>query len=104
MEIQGKLIQKLSPVSGISGDKGWTKQEFIIETEGKYPKKVCIAAWGNSIKELDSVSVNSNLTVSIDVESREFNNRWYTDVKAWKIVGQSKPKDEPNAEIDSLPF
>ncbi|MFT4025038.1 MAG: DUF3127 domain-containing protein, partial [Flavihumibacter sp.] len=88
MDLNGKLIQLLGVQTG-QGKTGnaWKKQEFILETGDTYPKKVCIAVWGDKI-DMSQFQVGQQLTVSFDVESREFNGRWYTDVKAWKVVPQ----------------
>ena len=89
MELQGKVVSLLPEQSG-QGQKGaWRKQEYIIETQGQYPKKVCLAVWGDRIDQY-GLKVGDNITASIDVESREFNGRWYTDVKAWKIEKQGE--------------
>ena len=118
MEIEGKVIQILEPVTGEGRNGPWKKQEFIIETQDQYPKKVCIAVWGDKI-DLTSFSENEMVKVYVNVESREFNERWYTDVKAWKAekMGQEEvPETEgsiptadflPDAnpeEPDDLPF
>jgi len=84
MEINGKIIKLLSEQSGESAKGPWRKQEYILETEGQYPKKVCFMAWGDKIGEF-AIKEGANLVVSIDLESREYNGRWYTDVKAWKV-------------------
>jgi hypothetical protein len=84
MEIKGKLIQLLQPQTGEGKNGPWKKQEIIIEIPGQYPKNVCIAIWGDKINE-SQLQVGNELNVSFDIESREFNNRWYTDIKAWKI-------------------
>lgn len=57
---------------------------MIVETDGQYPKKICISVWGDKINE-DQLKVGNRLKIDFDVESREYNSRWYTDVKAWKI-------------------
>ncbi|HEY1054814.1 MAG TPA: DUF3127 domain-containing protein, partial [Emticicia sp.] len=49
-----------------------------------YPKKVCISAWGDKVSE-QMLVVGKEVNVSFDIESREFNGRWYTDVRAWKV-------------------
>ena len=84
MEISGKIIELLPEKSGESANGGWRKQEFILETEAQYPKKICFMVWGDKIDEF-KIQQGENLEVSIDVESREYNGRWYTDVKAWKV-------------------
>ena len=86
MEITGKLIQKLPGKSGVSSSgNNWSKAEFVIETVEQYPKKVCANLWGDRARALDQFQEGSLITVSFDLESREFNGNWYTDVKAWKV-------------------
>jgi hypothetical protein len=98
MEINGKIIELLPEKSGEAANGPWRKQEYIIETGGQYPKKVCFMAWGDKIDQFD-IKQGENLVVSVDLESREFNGRWYTDVKAWKVsragedAGESYPSD-----------
>ena len=84
MEISGKIIELLELKSGQSANGEWRKQEYVLETEAQYPKKVCFMAWGDKIDQFD-IKKDEQLTVSIDLESREYNGRWYTDVKAWKV-------------------
>lgn len=84
MELTAKLVQILPLQSGTGRNGEWRKQEIIVETEGQYPKKVCISIWGDKIDN-PALQIDNLLTVSFDVESREYNGRWYTDVKAWKV-------------------
>lgn len=85
LEIFGKLIQ-LNPVITGSGQRGeWKKREMIIETSEQYPKKICILCWNDKAERVESLPVGSELKVSINIESREYNGRWYTDVRAWNI-------------------
>ena len=84
MEISGKIIELLPEKSGQSANGEWRKQEFILETGAQYPKKVCFMVWGDKIDDF-KIQQGENLSVSIDIESREYNGRWYTDVKAWKV-------------------
>ncbi len=62
----------------------WKKQDFVIETDGQYPKKVCLTIWGDKFNET-FLTIGNELLVSFDAESREYNGRWFTDLKAWKI-------------------
>ncbi|UZD21768.1 DUF3127 domain-containing protein [Algoriphagus halophytocola] len=114
MELSGKIIQKLPEVGGKSkSGNEWRKQEFILETPGQYPKKVCVALWGDKIDQF-AINNGEDVTLSVDVESREFNGRWYTDVKAYKVVkngSESAPPQMPEVdtfhsegEEDKLPF
>ena len=85
MEIKGRIIEILPLKTGQSANGEWRKQEFILETESNYPKKICFMAWGEKIDEF-AIKQGETLKVSVDLESREYNGRWYTDVKAWKIA------------------
>jgi hypothetical protein len=90
LEITGQLFQILSEQSGTGKNGIWRKQEFVIETTADtYPKKVCFTVWGDRISQLSSVNNGDNLKISFDVESREYQGRWYTDLKAWKIESTS---------------
>ena len=82
--VTAKLLYSLPEQTGTGKNGQWKKQDIIVETEGQYPKKVCISIWGDKINE-SQLQVGSQLSISFDVESREYNGKWYTDVKAWKI-------------------
>ena len=84
MEIKGKIIEILPEKSGQSANGEWRKQEYVLETESNYPKKICFMAWGDKIDEFN-LKQGETVEVSVDLESREYNGRWYTDVKAWKV-------------------
>ena len=98
MEIIGKLISKLELQSGI-GKTGnsWQKQEFVIETIEQYPKKVCANLWGDKIDVLSALAIGDTVVVTFNLESREFNGKWYTDVRAWKIEKQGVQPAVPSA-------
>ena len=84
MEIKGKIIEILPLKSGQSAKGEWRKQEYILETDSQYPKKICFMAWGDKIDQFN-INQDDIVEVSIDLESREYNGRWYTDVKAWRV-------------------
>ena len=84
MEIRGKIIELLPEKSGQSANGGWRKQEYILETGGQYSKKICFMAWGDKIDQYN-IKQGETVEVSLDLESRGYNGRWYTDVKAWKV-------------------
>ncbi|WPR75174.1 DUF3127 domain-containing protein [Algoriphagus sp. NG3] len=102
MELTGKIIQKLPEVGGKSkSGNEWRKQEFILETPGQYPKKVCVALWGDKIDQF-SINAGETVTLSIDVESREYNGRWYTEVKAFKVENKGGASAAAMPEVDSF--
>ena len=118
MEVKGKVIQLLPLQSGMGKKGPWKKQEFIIETQSQYPKKVCLSVWGDKIDQF-GISVGQQLNASVELESREYNGRWYTEARAWKVEknsagtaeGPPPLTDEPyvadgnnNNTADDLPF
>jgi hypothetical protein len=113
MELKGKIVQILPPQTGMGKKGQWKKQEFIVETQSQYPKKVCLSAWGDKIDQFNLV-VGDTVNVSVELESREYNSRWYTEARAWKLEKSSSGSmappvgDEPftpdGGASDDLPF
>lgn len=92
MEIKGKLQIILPVTEGTSKNGPWKKQEFVIEvTEGKFPKQIHMNVWGaDKVDDFKKYKIGDMLTCSLDISSREYNGRWYSDIRAWKIqVGDS---------------
>ncbi|MBL7831040.1 MAG: DUF3127 domain-containing protein [Saprospiraceae bacterium] len=92
MEIKGRIIQLLPMQSGEGKNGTWRKQDYVLETMDTYPKKLCFNAWGDKIDQF-AIKQDEVVTVHFDIESREYNGRWYTDVKAWRVdknIGSSE--------------
>ncbi len=102
LKISGNVIELLQEQTGQGRNGTWRKREFILETQDQYPKKICIVQWGD---EIDSagLKVGDNITASIDVQSREYNGKWYTDVKAWKIEKGSGNSSTDMPSIEDMP-
>jgi hypothetical protein len=85
MNTKAKLVQIL-PLQTVMGKNGeWKKQDIVVETNEQYPKKIHISIWGDKINE-KQLFVGNVLDIYFDLESREFNGKWYTDIRAKKIV------------------
>ncbi len=103
LKVTGVVQDILQEVSGQGKNGTWRKREFILETQEQYPKKICIVQWGD---EIDAVNLKQGeqITASIDVQSREYNGRWYTDVKAWKVERQAGNGTEaPGPDFNDMP-
>jgi hypothetical protein len=88
MEIIGKVAQLLPLVTGQGKNGEWRKQEFIIEiADGQFPKKICFSLWGDKIDQA-GLGLNETVKVFFDIESREYNARWFTEARAWKVEKQ----------------
>lgn len=112
MNLKGKVIQLLPVETGAGKNGEWKKQSIVIETEGQYPKKVCVSLWGDKV---ETVANGAIVDISLDLESREYNGRWYTEARAWKVdaVGgnqapsQSSPQQsapQQGGDDDNMPF
>ena len=124
MEITGKIIQVLPEVGGVSkAGNEWKKQEYVLETHDQYPKKVCFQIFGADKIAQAAIQPGEELTVSFDIDSREYQGRWFTSINAWKEAApmgvtpdnfapasaptapaSSAPDFGPANPIDDLPF
>lgn len=119
-EAQGVIVQLLPEQTGTGKNGQWIKKDFVIETKDQYPKKISFSAWGDKAEQLKTLSVGQSVNVAFNIESREFNGKWYTDLRIWKIdsmAAGSTPAAplnniteadfqaaSSNSELDELPF
>lgn len=92
-----KLATVLAPKSGKS-QKGndWVAQEFIADTLEQYPKKICFQLFGEDrVKSLENMHIGEEITVDFDIESREYNGRWFTQCNAWRLTKANAQKQAP---------
>jgi len=81
MNVIGEIVDVLPVQSGEGKNGAWSKSTYIVETGGQYPKKIAVCIWGD---KLGILSKGNKVDFSIDIESREFNGKWFTEVKAFK--------------------
>ena len=123
MEFEGVVYKILPATQGTSARGEWKKQEVIFELPNEFSRKVCVIFF-NKESDVARLKEGATYVVSVNIESREYNGRWYTDVRAWRV----QPKQEevpaapsmpdmppfgdepayaaptPAAEVDDLPF
>ena len=100
MEITGKVVRLGGLTEGTSARGPWRKQDLIIETDEQYPKTVCLTCWTNQIDEIQNMVPGQAVKAQIDISSREFNGKWYTDVRVWRFdpvtaTAASAPAPQP---------
>ncbi len=84
MEITGKIILALPEMTGTSkAGNAWKKREYVLETQEQYPKKVHFDFFGERADQYP-LSVGDTIKLSFDIESREYNGRWFTSIRGWK--------------------
>lgn len=87
-EITGKIIAVLPTRSGTSArGTQWSSQTAVIETHEQYPKRVAFDVLGDKITEFN-LQVGEEVTVSFDINAREFNGKWFNSVNAWQVIRQ----------------
>ena len=86
LEITGKVIQILPLLEGVSkAGKPWKSQMFVLETGGQYPRKVPIKLFGDTVDRFP-LQVGQDVTASLDIDGREWEGKWFAEVRAWNIV------------------
>ena len=98
---RGTVIRILPIQEGVSkSGNAWRKGAFVIETESQYPRTICFNIWNNRIDEFP-LTEGDLVEVRFDVESREYMERWYTDVTAYSV---SKVDQTAAAAPEADPF
>lgn len=122
MDFEGTVLTVLPVVKGTNARGEWIKQEVIFEQPGEFNRKICVGFWGDKAAEAGILRPGEVVNISANVESREFNGRWYTDVRAWRMTRKAPAAAAPapdalppldtfvpeepadSKEVDDLPF
>ena len=100
MDIVGKIIQVLPLQEGVSKTGNpWKLQSYVLETQEQYPRKVCFEIFGEDRIKNNPCNVDDIVTVSFDIESREYNGRWYTSIRAWRVQQGNVIGQQPAAPV-----
>ena len=104
MEFTGKIIAILQPRGGVSKASGneWKAQEYVIEDHGQYPRKMCFDVFGADKIEQFNIQMGEELTVSFDVDARQWQDRWFNSIRAWKVE-RVQAQDVPAADVTGFP-
>ncbi len=102
MEFEGIVYRVLPVQKGTSARGEWKKQEVVFEMPNEFSRKICVTFFGDRAADAASLREGDRVNVSVNIESREYNGRWYTDVKAWRIQ-KSAPAQSAAAPMPDLP-
>ena len=105
LKIKGRLLQVNEIVKGTSqAGKEWQKLEFIIETFEQFAKKICFTLFGDKTALINGIKINESITVHFNLESREYNGKYFHNLNAWKIeTEQADAPIEQAQVIEDLP-
>lgn len=100
MDATGKIIAILPANSGVSQRTGnvWCTQTFVLETIEQYPKKIPFEVFGEDRIKQFNIQMGETLTISFDIDGREYNGRWYPSVKCFNVVHQGQQQVAPQPQ------
>lgn len=125
MEFEGTVYKIMPVTKGTSARGDWQRQDVVFDYNdgGNFSRKICVTFF-NRPDDVAKLHEGSTYQVSVNIESREYNGRWYTDIRAWRL--QAKQQEAPaaaapmpdfapmpaepsyaaapTAEVDDLPF
>ncbi len=104
MEITGKIILALPETTGVSkAGNAWKKREYVLETQETYPKKVFFDFFGDRADKFP-LNIGQMVKLSFDIESREYNGRWFTSIRGWQaeIVDANTTVAQPQAQQQTV--
>lgn len=106
LNFEGKLKAKLPQQSGNSGRGAWVRQDFVLEyQDGSFPAEACFSAWGQDrVNDLSSYQVGQTVRLSFSIKSREYNGRWYNDLRVIRFnAPEVAPAPQPVAPPPMAP-
>ena len=95
--IQVKAVQLGTMTEGTNQRGVWMKQELIVQTLEQYPKTICIYVWNDAAKIVRSkVTAGMLISIKLEISSREFNGKWYTEVtgRDIQILAETQPQQQ----------
>ncbi len=96
--IEGRVVDIFPAQSGTTqANKPWRKQSFLIETEGQFPKKAVFECWNDLCDKIPTV-IGTKVEVGFNIDTREYNSKYYTTLSAWRVFTKDKPSGAPKAE------
>jgi len=77
---------------------GFTKREFVITVESKYPQDIKFELVKDKCDWLDKFAVGQQVTVNFDIRGNEYNGKYYVNLSAWKIQAGAGGGNAPQAQ------
>lgn len=118
MKMSGKIIATLQPKKGVSQKGEWVSQEYVLETNEQYPKKMCFEVYGKDKIEKFAIKIGEEMEVFINIDAREYNGKWYNTIRAWNVkrpysqennnqgaqTNNEAKEDSVITDVNQLPF
>ena len=104
MELEGKIIVVGNTRGGVStrGNQ-WKVQEYVLETMEQYPRKMAFEVFGEDRIQQFNIQLGQMKRVSFDIDARQWNDRWYNSIRAWKVEDITAPSAQPAPAAQGAP-
>ena len=99
MDLTGKVIAIMEPRSGVSQRTGnpWMTQDYVIEIPGQYPRRMVFGVFGEDRIKMFNIQIGEEITVQFDIDAREYNGRYYNDIRAFNVFRGQPAQSVPAA-------
>lgn len=103
MELTGRIIAVMEPRSGVSARTGnaWMTQEYVLEVPGQYPKRCVFNLFGEDRIKQFNIQNGDDLTIQFDIDAREYQGRWFNDIRAYNVIRGQVQQPVAAAPIDA---
>ena len=101
MDLQGKIIAVLEPKTGTSARGEWKVQEFVLETNEAYPKKMVFSVFGDDRLKLYNIQQGQDYLVRFDIDAHEYNGRWFNSIRAFDVRPAEAAATTPQQQLPS---
>ena len=99
MELTGKIIAVMEPRSGVSARTGnaWMTQEYVLEVPGQHPKRCVFNLFAEDRIKQFNIQNDEDITIQFDIDAREYQGRWFNDIRAYNVIRGQVPVAAPVA-------
>ncbi len=94
MEGTVKVIEEMQTFSS-----GFTKREFVLTTEEKFPQDVKFECTKEKVELVDKLRTGDKIKVSFNVRGNEYKGRYFVNLQAWRVENGGGAVDSSLAEV-----
>jgi hypothetical protein len=81
LKYTGTIVEIGNAIQG----ETWIKQDFTIRTDEQYPQLINFLTFNDCQDQLTRCKLDDEVTVFFNAKSRKFNDKYYTELTAWRI-------------------
>lgn len=103
MEFSGKVIAILPSRTGVSKSSGneWKVKSYVVENHDQYPRRMCFEVFGADKIDQFNIQMGEELNVSFDIDARQWQDKWFNSIRAWKVERVQDAAAEGQQPVDT---